>query len=158
MATDNSFDISPAAKGSYRRRTDDIFRALKILNADGLSPVAAFLFEYYACEKLAKIMIGVNAKNPASDYFGSKNYQLRINNIKGAALGLACAATDQDIDQVFAYDLTSARLLRNKIAHDLGPTHAQEIRDNAKRLVPYMRKFLACGEQVISYLERTYSA
>ncbi len=66
---DPSFDIHPKTKGSYRRRAEDIDRALRDLRLEGLSRETTLLIYYFACEKLAKIIIGVSTKKPASHYF-----------------------------------------------------------------------------------------
>ena len=57
-----SFSTDPKAKPSYRRTADDIGRALKVLTAERLSEVGMFLFYYYGCEKLAKLMRGVHER------------------------------------------------------------------------------------------------
>ena len=173
---DPSFDIHPKTKGSYRRRAEDIDRVLRNLRLEGLSREATFLIYYFACEKLAKIIIGVSTKKPASNYF-EKNYSLRINNIKLSCKKLGTPVSEEDIDWIFTSACDgpkwklflssapdtwilsslkspkSARWLRNKMVHDIGPTHAKLTRQHAMFLNRKMKKFLSLSTAVVRYLE-----
>jgi len=173
---DHSFDIHPKTKGSYRRRAEDIDRVLRNLRLEGLSREATLLIYYFACEKLAKIIIGVSTKKPASNYF-EKNYSLRINNIKLSCKKLGTPVSEEDIDWIFTSACDgpkwklflssapdtwilsslkspkSARWLRNKMVHDIGPTHAKLTRQHAMLLNRKMKKFLSLSTAVVRYLE-----
>ena len=59
----------PKEKGSYYRRIDDIALGLKKVDAARLPSAGKFLFYYYACEKLAKGIIGIQARWPAEDAY-----------------------------------------------------------------------------------------
>ena len=176
---DPSFDIHPNTKGSYRRRAEDISRALSRLKVGNLSNISAFLIYYFSCEKLAKIMIGVSQKKPAAYYFG-RNYQLHIDVIKSSSKHLNCLISNGDIDWIFSTQHgsdwnaflrnssdrqiiasfktpKSARLLRNQIVHDIGPTHAAQIQDQAQFLIAKMKRFLDGSAIVIQNLTSKHS-
>ena len=169
----SSFDVHPNTKGSYRRRAEDITRALQRLRVEDLSSAVAFLIYYFACEKLAKIIIGISNKKPASRYF-DKNYSLHINNISSSCKKIGVPITDEDINWIFVSRCDnekwrsflrshhqnssssnytkSARSLRNKMVHDIGPTHSVLVREHASFLISKMKDFLSFSEVVIRFL------
>ena len=150
---DLSFDINPRSKGSYRRAADDIERALSILNADKLEPVASFLFYYLACEKLAKILKGVCTRQNKTQIFSRASHTPSANEIEKYLKHLGCKTPKSDIDDIFVSGHeNSARSLRNKIIHEIGPTHAKQIVNEASRLVPMMKNFIESRHVVVQYL------
>jgi hypothetical protein len=46
--------------GTYRRRLNDAFEVLKVLKFEKLAPEVALIFYFLACEKLAKVMVGID--------------------------------------------------------------------------------------------------
>ena len=173
---DPSFDINPKSKGSYVRRAQDINRALALLKIDSLSGVSAFASYYFCSEKLAKIIIGVENKEPASKIFGP-NGTLKIQSLKKSCRSLNLPVSEDEIDWIFnakcsgtgwdklisslianGSSLKSARWLRNKLVHDIGPTHVSLIQKQEKALIPKMKKFLQCTEEIVEYLSSNSSA
>ena len=49
----------PIAKGTYHRRLDDAFVALSQIEMKKISLEAKFVFHIFACEKVDKVMIGI---------------------------------------------------------------------------------------------------
>ena len=151
--SDLSFDIEPRSKGSYRRALDDIGRALLILKADRLEPVASFLFYYLACEKLAKIMKGVCKRKKKTEMFKRNSQTPNIDEIEAYSKQLGCKISIHDIGDIFSgSNLNSARYLRNQIVHEIGPSHAKQIVNEAWRLVPKMQRFIECRHAVVQYI------
>jgi hypothetical protein len=52
----------------------------------------------------------------------------------------------------------SARLLRNKLIHDFGPTNAENIVRHAAILIPKMINFLDCAKHVLAYQRATFGS
>jgi len=155
---DSSFDLRPRSKGSYRRGVDDIFRALNTLRVDELKPVAAFLFYYLACEKLAKIMKGVCTGKKYKEIFAPNSRTPSAEDIRKYSNQLGGKAAGADFDAIFDRKRkNSARSLRDKIIHEIGPSHAKQIVNAAPSLVPKMKKFLKYNDAVIQYLQKLHS-
>ena len=152
--SDPSFDIDPRRKGSYRRRAEDIERALREMNVARLSSVPAFLLYYFACEKLLKIMIGVRYNWNANK---AARQNLDIGLGKKAIKHFDYPVSQTDFELLFASKVSkgspnSARILRNQIVHDIGPTHARQIEAAASHLVPVMRSFVGNYQVVVDRL------
>ena len=67
----------PKVKGSYRRRLDDAFHALELLNIATFRPEAAFVFYYLTCEKVAKVIMGIASRKPRGG--GEKFKSIKIH-------------------------------------------------------------------------------
>lgn len=149
--------------GTYYRRIEDIDRALTRMRVDDMPPVAQYVALYFGCEKLHKIVIALSKR--------AKGARPRTNDIAAAlpCLGLSFDATDlawlfsDDIDAVKGLPSPGpsvnrpARLIRNNLAHALGPTHVEHVEHHAAFHVPKMKAFLALGPSVLRYLETHYS-
>lgn len=171
--TDPSFSIHPQTKGSYRRRAEDIHRALVQMKVRNLPSDAAFIFNYFSCEKLSKIIIGVSTRQPATKVF-KIGYGLNINNIKSSCKNLSLNIREEDIEWIFnsqcndnrwkhlllthnnspsaPNDAKSARWLRNKIVHDMGPSNARRVQEHANFLNAKMEQFLKLSAPVVHLL------
>jgi len=160
-----SFSTDPKAKPSYRRAADDIGRALRVLKAEVLSEVGMFLFYYYGCEKLARLMRGVEKRieiryvYPKTKEEEKKQKELktvgtpRATDIYRYAKLMGFDISKEDICNIFC-SKNSAKALRNQFVHEMGPSHAKMIRDEAKSLVPKMQKFIKCRSSLIEYIEK----
>jgi len=160
---DPSLKPDPNRKGSYYRRIEDIRRALDSLGVDHLSDAMQFLAYYFGCEKLAHGIVGVHLRWPATKTYHHRRY-LRLDEIKAATAALGLPVAHDDLEWVFA-DFheqgllqsptpvcnTSARVLRNTLGHDLGPTNVARIMAHAPFHNPKMRSFLRCVEPVLAY-------
>ncbi len=178
---DPSFDIHPRTKGSYRRRLDDIERALKNLNLEPSSSSGSFLYYYFASEKLARLLIGINKRRPASYYFEPSDGQKRAGGLRTSEVISAVAyfgrpICDDDLFWIFHWTcagpewealvrrsvdlkpkVLSARKLRDRIVHDFGPTHALQVAEHAEFLVPKMKKFIGCIDLVRTQLAEKFA-
>ncbi len=152
---DPSFDTNRNTKGSYRRATDDIGRALKQLRINDMPDVAAFLFYYLACEKLAKIMKGACLGKKKDEIFEARGGTPSASKICSYLQQLNCTFQEENINSIFDKDKKySARWLRNNIVHEIGPSHAKQIVEHSRNLVQKMKLFLRYRKSVVQYLEK----
>jgi hypothetical protein len=146
MALDWSFEPSPALKGSYYRRLEDIPLALAKFEMTTLpanSP-AQFIAYYFGAEKLAKAIVGINKARSAKNAF---RQNVNHEDTKSAARNMKLEIAQADIDALFEHQPrlpqpSSAITIRNRLSHDFGPTQVSHIRQHAPRLVPIMVKFI----------------
>ena len=149
-----AFEANPKSKGSYRRASDDVSRALNTLNIDTLSDVDAFLYCYFACEKLAKIAVAVCAgKEGARDFFNRVRRTPNSEKIYSCLCQLGFEFAEGKTDEIFGENPRSARTLRNQFVHKLGPTHAQLLVQEAPHLVPTMSQFVDCRGAIANFLD-----
>lgn len=162
---DPSLKPDPGRKGSYYRRIEDIQRALKVLGVPSLPPGPQFLAYYFGCEKLAHGIIGIHATRPASDEFGHKT-RLRLADIKIAAQAMGLPIGVNDLNWLFAdhgeqhllqTQGSSARVLRNSLTHDFGPTNAQHLISAASTHLSRMLTFLGCTRHVLTFLHTNFA-
>ena len=114
---------------------------------------AAFVFYIFACEKVAKVMIGLQRGKPGpSPKF--KDNKPRTSDIIKACHYLECSdiLSDADIKAIFADDKFSAYSIRGRLFHDFGPTHLHYARREAPHLIKIMTKFLNCRGCVEAFL------
>lgn len=159
---DASLKPDPNRKGSYYRRIEDIDRALKSLEVTKLPPAPQFITYFFACEKLAHGIVGIHNARPATEQYNHRN-RLRLTDLKTASTALGLRVQLLDLDCLFAeYNeqhllhaagtvRTSARLLRNKLTHEFGPTNAEKILRQSGVLIPKMIAFLSCIPHVLAY-------
>ena len=168
MPADQSLKPDPKRKGSYYRRIEDIYRALKVLDADKLPTVAQFVTYFFGCEKLAHGIVGIHSRSPANTAYRHGTH-LKLCKIKSAARALNLSIADNYLDYLFAdyteqgvlrgYDpqhTKSARVLRNTLVHDFGPSNANKVSLHAKFLVPKMTVFLDGSKEVLAYLKQHF--
>ncbi len=153
MLDDPSFAIDGRVKGSYLRALEDIDRALNHLQIEAMPDHAAFLYSYLACEKLARIMHGVCNRKKKSDVFRKGASTPTATAIYTYSQQLDCYVSRTEIDQIFnSNNNQSARRLRDQFVHEIGPTHAKDIVNRSRTLVPNMKKFLDCRAALIKRL------
>jgi hypothetical protein len=145
------------ATGNYRKRIEDIGTAIRKLDdTDALLDAARFLGLYFACEKLAKALIGIDEDEPVEDAFDRR--YMPTDRIKKAACKAAIPFSDDEITRLFEYqkppkEATSGRALRDRAAHDFGPTNIGHAGTRGKLLFGLMTKFLACDQKILRYLD-----
>jgi hypothetical protein len=155
-------------KGSYYRRIEDIHRALRDLSIEHLPTTIKFLGLYFGCEKLAYGIVGIHFGYPAADAYSHRHY-LCLTELEKAALALKLPvltdslcflfADRKDLPRLHALNAPwpeSARIMRNKVGHDLGPTNIEHVRDRALFFIPKMAAFLGCSTRVLSHLSAHY--
>jgi hypothetical protein len=163
--TDPSLKPDPTRKGSYYRRIEDIGRALDKLGVAHLPAAPQFVAYFFACEKLAHGVVGIVAAHPAAKEYHHRN-GLRLQDTKTAAAAMKLRILPAELDCIFAdikeqhvlaggAVLTSARVLRNNLTHDFGPTNAEKLVRSAPVLIPMMMRFLNCTNDVLAY-QRTH--
>jgi len=160
---DSSLKPDPRQKGSYYRRIEDVARALESLQTDKLSETTLFLVYYFGCEKIARGIVGIHGKLPATKAY-HHNTRLRLEDIKAAAVALSLSVSQEELDWLFAdfnqQNLlrpptndwsSSARYLRNILSHDFGPSNVARIAKHAPFHNPKMKLFLECVPQIHAY-------
>jgi hypothetical protein len=167
--TDGSLKPDPQRKGSYYRRIEDIDRALQRLDVTRLPSATQFLVYFFACEKLAHGLVGIKDRRPAAKAYHHKN-RLCLKEIRAAAAALNLPVAPNDLDCLFADHneqhllgprtsvRASARVLRNTLTHDFGPTNAQNIVEHAAILIPKMINFLDCAKHVLAFQRATFGS
>jgi hypothetical protein len=144
---DLAIERDPNKGGSYRRRLNDVFIALKKLEIDKLRDDGAFIFYYLACEKIARIMIGITNRKPGPSHFNS--IQPRSSNILKACTSLTPEIPKKEIESIFRDGKLTACRLRDQLVHDIGPTHVEQIVKNSPHLNGIMRRFIKASQKAI---------
>ena len=96
---DWTFDPDPKRKGTYYRKIDDIQRGLNELSADSLPEPARFIALYFGCEKLAKLVIGIDLRRSATDDGDGK---LHLNQLRAAISATSLPFAPDQIDRLFS--------------------------------------------------------
>lgn len=165
---DPSLKPDPSRKGSYYRRIEDIDRALTKLEAHRRPTAAQFLAYYFACEKLARAVVGIHAQLSATKAY-AHGTTMRLKGIQAASSALSLSVSTDDLVWIFAdfneqsllpaiAPHSSARVLRDALGHDFGPTNVVRIAEGARFHNLTMRSFLACGTEVPAYQRAHFSA
>jgi hypothetical protein len=165
-----SLKPDPLRKGSYYRRLEDVGRGLQSLQVGGLSAPLRFFADYFACEKIARALIGIHARLPASKAY-RHGKPLSLAEVKVAAAALALPISVDSLQWLFAdwneQDLLtapapgvshSARYLRNRVTHDFGPTHIAMVVAHAPHLHAKLQAFLACVPSILAYQKLHFSS
>jgi hypothetical protein len=163
---DASLKPDPYRKGSYYRRIQDIERALRMFDVMRLPVTIQFVTYFFACEKLAHGVVGINRQRPAGMQYSHRT-RLLLDEIKTAAATMNLSIPAGDLNCLFAdYNeqhllppgvKTSARLLRNKLAHDFGPTNVGSVARDAPDLIAKMTTFLKCVNEVLAYQKANFA-
>jgi len=160
---DPSFKPDPGRKGSYYRRIEDIQRALDELQAAQLPDAPKFLTYFFGCEKLAQGIVGIHLGRAATAQY-RPSVRLGLAEIKAAAAALKLAVNPPDLDDLFADHQMrsllggnpSARVLRNTLSHDFGPSNVKLVKAHTPTLLPKMLSFLGCTKTVLAHLQAHY--
>ena len=153
-------------KGTYFRRIADIPVALERLGARALPPVPRYLALYFGCEKLAKAVVGIEQRAHANNAYEAK---MKLAAVKSAVAALSLPANVAQLEWLFAGKTeqthlqgrtallnASARVLRDKLVHDFGPTNVDRIAAHARFHLPMMEAFLGLHPRVLSHLEQHF--
>jgi hypothetical protein len=152
-----SLKALPKLKGGYYRRIKDIDRALEApeLNFQNLPSVVQFLFLFFGCEKLALALVGIDARHASDDAYGRGKFVL-LSKLQTAAKAMGISITPLELDSIFGSADSSARELRNKIVHDLGPTNVKAAHAHCKSHIRTLKKFLDCIEDIHDYQRKNF--
>ena len=157
-ALDVSFDPDPDLKGSYRRRIEDIPRALDKFEVTALpaNSRALFVAYYFGVEKLAKAVVGINTAQLAEDAF-HRRVPVKLPETKSAAHDMRLKISEPELDALFEPQWhlkqpSSAITIRNRLGHDFGPTQVCHIHKHAPRLIPIMVRFIEDIHRVVVHL------
>ena len=148
--------------GTYRRRLNDAFAALELIKIEKLSAEIAFVFYLLTCEKVAKVMVGIDRGRPGSRA-GFRKAAVRPEAVTKAVRKLGCLSviSDEKIRLIFANDEKKNRFsgysLRTRLFHDFGPSHVKELTEHAPKLNAAMKQFLKCRGPIISFLDSSQS-
>jgi hypothetical protein len=142
-------------KGGHYRKVKDIQRALLELEIEQQPAEVQFVFVFFACEKLALAVMGLNEKRAVEDVYSNGNF-VGLEEVKLSAASMGLSITGRDFDLIFGPSRNSARELRHSLVHDLGPSNVKNVRKLAAPLLVTMTKFLACIDQVHQYQNKAY--
>jgi hypothetical protein len=165
--TDASLKPDPYRKGSYYRRIEDIRRALDTLDVSNLPPTPRFVAYFFGCEKLAHGIVGIVSCRPAISQYNRHKW-LELNNIKLAASAMELHISASELEWIFAdfkqqklleggLAPASARVLRNNLIHNFGPSNVKKIVLAAPVLIPMMERFLNCTDDVFAHLQARFA-
>src|SRR5260370_3774675 len=153
------YSRDPNCKGNYRRRIEDIQRALDAMQITSLPPTVQFVAYFFGCERLANGIIGIE-KNQKAKAAYSRHTRINLDYLKKVAPSLGITFPVDQLQYIFANEKdppipppigTSARLIRNDLAHDFGPTKVFNIGKVADSLFnPKMSQFLGSSEQALA--------
>jgi hypothetical protein len=153
-----TFSTNRQAKGTYRRRIKDIEKGLSDFRAAQLpeNSAAQFVAYYFGCEKLAKAIDGIARE--VSPHNAFEESKMCLSRIREASVKLGLSIDHDDLGHLFDVQPKSktpnvARTIRDRIFHDFGPTNVGHASRHAKKLLPIMKRFLACESEVQKYLE-----
>jgi hypothetical protein len=119
---------------------------------------------------LAHAIVGIEKGVSAEDAYGA-GIKINLSRIKRAIPLLGMTFPVDDLQFIFAdYRRsrnadpqpplpigTSARMLRNYLVHDFGPTNVNKLAERPASLIaPKMVQFLACTKEVIAHLKRNW--
>ncbi len=161
---DSSLKPDPLRKGSYYRRLNDVALGLQSLDSGCLPASTRFFIHYFGCEKIARGLVGVHTRLPATTAYHHRR-PLKLAEIKSAAAALGLGLSEPDVDWIFA-DFNeqqllrstspdwknSARYLRNTVTHDFGPSNVARVAKHVPFLDPKMDAFLGCVPVIHAYL------
>ena len=159
---DPSLKPDPLRKGSYYRRIADVARGLESLQVKALSETMRFFAYYFGREKIARGVVGIHARWPATTAY-HHNQRLKLNDIKAAAVAMGLNISAQDLDWLFAdfneqhilqakdSCTNSARYLRNRVTHDFGPSNVVRVTRHALSHNPRMEVLLSCVPAIFEY-------
>jgi hypothetical protein len=165
---DPSLKPDPSRKGSYYRRIADVARGLDSLQVKGLPETMRFFAYYFGCEKIARGLLGIHGRLPATTAYSHK-HGLKLNDIKVAVAALGLNVSTQDLDWLFAdfheqhvlqatsSCTNSARYLRNLVTHDFGPSNVARVIRHAPFHNIRMEVFLGCVPTIFEYQELHFS-
>jgi hypothetical protein len=165
---DPSLKPDPLRKGSYYRRIEDVARGLASLQTSRLSETMRFFVYYFGCEKIARGLVGINARWPATKAY-RHGQSFKLDDVKQAAAAFGLGISQQDLDWLFADAkeqhilqaappwTTSARHLRNTVVHDFGPSNIARIAKHAPFHNPRMERFLGCANGILEYQRLNFS-
>jgi hypothetical protein len=159
---DPSLKPDPLRKGSYYRRIADVAHGLESLEVKRLSETMRFFAYYFGCEKVARGILGIHARLPATTAY-HHNQRLKLSGLKAAAAALRLNVSEQDLDWLFAdfneqhliqatpSYTNSARYLRNRVTHDFGPSNVARVTRHAPFHNPRMEAFLSRVPAIFAY-------
>lgn len=158
-----TFEPNPDLKGSYRRRLEDIDLALNDLGIQSIPNASKFIGYYFGCEKLALGIIGIEKGVPAEDAYKPFS-RVNLAQLALAARRIGVTFSASELPDIFAGPKdptppggTSARLLRNDLVHDFGPTKVQKLEKvHAATFNPKMVRFPASVREVVAHLKRIW--
>jgi hypothetical protein len=161
-----SYSPDPNCKGNYRRRIEDIQRALDAMKITTLPTSVQFVAYFFGCEKLANGMTGIGRNQKAKEAYAHFS-RINLADLKLVATKIGVTFPVDELQFIFAGPKdpkvpppigTSARLLRNDLAHDFGPTKLSDISKPATSFfIPKMIQFLNSSKEVVHHLERTWT-
>ena len=147
----HSLSKDPKRHGAFLRRIQDIDRTLLLLDLDKEPDHIRFIMGYLACEKAAAIMQAMHEGKPSKVL--DRPYKVSSDKLIKACRHLGFVIDNATIHAIFDEPpMPSARNIRNKFLHNMGPTHLSHCR--RPDMTKLMNKFLGCIKAVEKWIER----
>lgn len=144
------------------------------LRLETIHPALQLVNYFWAAEKVQRAIIGIAGKqhdsNAARCAFHTF-YKPSLEHTLDARDTLNLSITKEELTWLFAKEnssdeaslpvtpstaTSSARRWRNKLTHDLGPSHILLLTKEGEFLTPLLKKFLGCTPEVLRFLEVNY--
>lgn len=146
------FGVTVTVTTKYQKRARKVISQIRNESVPlSNSIVARFLFHYFCCEALARILQGEKAGWPLSKTLG-KRHSVDLRSLIPALKKLGFSFESARLKHIFeatdgAVHNKSARALRNAIVHGLAYLDIQEVHRRGHRLIEDMEKFISMVEQ-----------
>ena len=151
---DTVIDLEHQSRSAYLKNGNEIILGLERLNIQSMTTEQSFMFYYFACEWLAKILYGISANKNISELKNPK-FKFNVEQIRKAKQKLNLSITTEELDALFyTKNDNSARKIRNNVAHEFGQKSLQKIAEHETNYIPIFEKLLKEWEGVAALLNR----
>ena len=153
-----TFAATVTVSSPYMRAAELILTTLRHelqLHRAPISILAPFLLHYFACEALAKLLQGVGKKpQPVPEKALDNKKGVHLGGLTAAIKRYGLAQDSGLLHRVFdtarvGVEKRSARMLRNKIVHELSHRDVNEVHKRGIALVQDMQWFIGEIEQAV---------
>lgn len=131
----------------YQRRAQEIIKTFtKELHSVQKSHLAIFLYHYFTCEALARLLLGARVGITPQKALEGKN-KLRLNSLEAALRRSNVSFDKTAAKRIFeanrhSFAQASARKLRDRIVHGMNHRAIEEVYRRGASLVDEMRRFI----------------
>ncbi len=149
---DTVINLDHQSRSAYLKNGNEIILGLERLNIQSMTVQGKFIFYYFACEWLAKILYGISSNKKISDVKKDRR-PFDVRWIKKAKRDFNLSITPEELDDLFSTEnKKSARNIRNDFAHEFGQKSLQKIAEHETNYIPIFQKLLKEWEGVAALL------
>ena len=137
---------------AYLKSGNEIISGLERLKIQYMTAEKSFIYYYFACEWMAKILYGLSVNMSIIELKKPRSFD--IEWIRKARQNLDLSITPEELNALFyTKNKKSARHIRNKTAHNFAESTLQEIAERGTEHIPIFKKLLKEWEAVSARLE-----